>query len=203
MTRRGRIALLVLLGSVALLGAGAATIRYAGPGTTSATAVGTPYGTPFRLVSDEGKTVTRDDLLGKPTVLFFGFTFCPEVCPTTLGELAVHMKDLGPDADRLNYVFVSVDPERDSPAKLHEYLGFFDPRIRGLTGTPDEIANVAKGYGIYYRRVPIEGGGYTMDHTASTLLLDAAGGFVGTIAYGEASQTALAKLKRLAVAAAT
>jgi len=198
MTRRRRIGLLSLLAGLTLLGAGAATVRYAGPSLADAAAVDAPYGTPFRLVSDEGQPVTRDDLLGKPTVLFFGFTFCPEVCPTTLGELALHMKDLGPDADRLNYVFVSVDPERDSAAKLHEYLGFFDPRIRGLTGTPDEIAAVAKGYGIYYRRVPIEGGGYTMDHTASMLLIGADGTFRGTIDYHEATAVALAKLQRLA-----
>ena len=157
----------------------------------------TSLGAPFRLTSDEGRSISDTDLRGKPTALFFGFTFCPEVCPTTLAELAGLMGELGPDAERLNVVFVSVDPERDTPEVLHTYVSAFDERIRGITGEPDSVRAMAKSYGIYFKRVPTEDGGYTMDHTASVLLLDAAGGFVGTIAYEEGHDTALAKLRRL------
>lgn len=155
-------------------------------------------GGPFQLLDTMGKPVTEQDLLGKPTVLFFGFTFCPEVCPTTLHELSGLMKELGPDADALNVVFVSVDPERDTPDQLREYLSLFDPRIRGFTGTEDQVERIAKAYRVYYQRVPLEGGGYTMDHTASVYLMNPEGRFTGTIAYGEAHDTALAKLTRLA-----
>lgn len=155
-------------------------------------------GGPFQLLDTTGKPVTEQDLLGKPTVLFFGFTFCPEVCPTTLHELSGLMKELGPDADALNVVFVSVDPERDTPDQLREYLSLFDPRIRGFTGTEDQVERIAKAYRVYYQRVPLEGGGYTMDHTASVYLMNPEGRFTGTIAYGEAHDTALAKLTRLA-----
>lgn len=146
---------------------------------------------------------SRTDLRGKPTALFFGFTFCPEVCPTTLAELAGLMGELGPDAERLNVVFVSVDPERDTPEVLHTYLSAFDDRIRGITGEPDSVRAMAKSYGIYFKRVPTEDDGDTMDHTAAVLLLDAAGRFVGTLAYEESRGTALAKLRRLATGAAS
>jgi protein SCO1/2 len=159
-------------------------------------------GGPFRLVDTAGRPVTDQDLLGRPTVIFFGFTFCPEVCPTTLHELSGLMKELGPDADRLNVVFVSVDPERDTPDQLRDYLSLFDPRIRGLTGTQEQVERIAAAYRVYHRRVPLEGGSYTMDHTASVYLMDPEGRFTGTIAHGEAHDTALAKLARLAGMAA-
>lgn len=195
MTRSTRF-LITAAAAALVVGSGlglAAALRPSPADTTAAT----PLGAPFRLVSDEDRPITDADLRGKPTVLYFGFTFCPEVCPTTLAELSGLMGKLGPDADKLNYAFVTVDPERDTPKLMHEYVGAFDPRIRGLTGTSDEIAAVAKSYGAYFKKVPLENGGYTMDHTASVYLLDAKGGFVGTIAYGEDEGSALAKLKRL------
>lgn len=154
-------------------------------------------GGPFTLTGTDGQTVTEKELLGKPSAIFFGFTFCPEVCPTTLSELSALAEQLGPDADRLNLVFISVDAERDGPAEMKQYLTAFDNRIIGLTGTPDQIDAAAKAFKIYYTKVPLEGGDYTMDHTASVLLMDAKGKFFGTMAYEEEMTVMLAKLKRL------
>jgi len=154
-------------------------------------------GGPFRLIDQEGRTVTDRDLLGKPTAIFFGFTYCPEICPTTLANMTRWMAALGPDADRLNVVFVSVDPERDTPAQLKLFLSSFDPRIRGLTGAPDAIAATAKAYRVFYQRVPLAGGGYTMDHTTAVYLFDRRGRFVEPIGYGGPPEQGLRQLKAL------
>jgi protein SCO1 len=153
-------------------------------------------GGPFALVNHRGERVTQDTFKGKPTAYFFGFTHCPEVCPTTLFEMTRRLKELGSDADGLNVVFVTVDPERDTPELLKMYLESFDPRIVALTGTPEELAAAAKALRISYRKVPTEGGNYTMEHTASVIVTDARGGFVSLIDYHEDEETALAKLKR-------
>lgn len=154
-------------------------------------------GGPFTLVDDAGAPVTQATLAGKPSVIYFGYTFCPEVCPTTLSDLSRWISQLGPDADKLNYVFVSIDPERDTPKVMHEYVSSFDKHIRGFTGTPAQIAKIAKEYRVYYARIPSKDGGYLMNHTALLYLMDAHGSFVGTIAYEEADTLAIAKLKRL------
>lgn len=134
---------------------------------------------------------------GHPSMLFFGFTHCPEVCPTTMAEMAGWFEALGDEGSDLRAYFVSIDPERDSPAVLGDYVSWVSDRITGITGSPEEIAKIAKAWGIYYERVPLEGGDYTMDHTASVFLLDAQGQFQGTIAYREDSETALGKLRNL------
>ena len=105
-------------------------------GSQSAGAVGGP----FTLVDENGQTVTDQDVITEPTLLYFGYTFCPEVCPTTLAELTRWIRELGPDADRLNYVFVTVDPQRDTVKLMHDYVSSFDPRLRGFTGTPEQVA---------------------------------------------------------------
>jgi protein SCO1/2 len=153
---------------------------------------------PFSLVDQNGHKVTERDMLGHPAVVFFGFTYCPEVCPTTLADITNWLGALGPDADKLGVYFITVDPARDTSEELAKYLSSFDPRIHGLTGTAADIDGVAKAFGIYYQKVEIEGGGYTMDHSSSVLLLDASGRFAGTISYQEAKDAAIAKLKRLA-----
>jgi len=155
------------------------------------------FGGDFQMVDDKGVPVSQEDILGRPTVMFFGFTYCPDVCPTTLANLSDMMEKLGADADRMNFVFVSVDPERDTPRKMHDYLSYFDHRIRGFTGTPEQLAVMAKEYGVYYKKVPLDGGSYTMDHTASVYLMDARGGFVGTISFDESQDVALGKLRHL------
>lgn len=154
-------------------------------------------GGPFQLVDMNGQPVTEKTLLGKPTAIFFGFTYCPEVCPTTMAEMTAWLKALGPDADRLNVVFVSVDPERDTPEQLKLYLSNFDRRIQGFTGTPENIARTAKAYRVYYQKVATDGGGYTLDHSSAIYLFDARGRFVEPIGYGGPPQRGLAQLKAL------
>ncbi|MBB3930446.1 protein SCO1/2 [Kaistia hirudinis] len=155
-------------------------------------------GGPIDLAKAGGGRFTTPDIGGKPYAIFFGFTRCPNVCPTTLSDLTLDMDELGPLADRFKVLFVSVDPDRDTPESMHDYLSAFDPRIVGLSGTTAEIAAIAKDYRVYYRKVPTEGGDYTMDHTASVYLMNAKGQLVGTLAFEEDRKTQVAKLKRLA-----
>lgn len=154
-------------------------------------------GGPFRLTDHRGRMVTDRDFRGRPVAIFFGFTFCPDVCPTTLADMTTFIEELGPDADRLHWLFATVDPERDTPEQLANYLALFDPRIVGLTGTPAQIGEAARAWRVSYRRVPLEGGGYTMEHSASVFLMDARGRFAGTIDYKESAEVALAKLRML------
>jgi protein SCO1 len=155
-------------------------------------------GGPFTLVDDTGAPVTEKTLAGKPYVIYFGYTYCPDVCPTTLVELSRWIKQLGPDADKLNYVFVTVDPERDTPKLLHGYLSSFDTHIRGFTGTPEQIAKVAKQYRIDYQKIPTSGGTYSLDHASIIYLMNADGQFGTFIRYQETDATALIKLRNLA-----
>lgn len=155
-----------------------------------------PIGGPFRLTSHEGKTFTDQDLKGKPFAVFFGFTHCPEVCPTTLYDLTQDLESLGKDADKMRVAFITVDPAQDTPELMKTYLGSFDPRIVGLTGTEEEIAAVAKAYKVYYRKVPTESG-YTMDHTATILLMDSRGEFYGTSNFQESEAVRREKLRQL------
>ncbi|MEQ9635488.1 MAG: SCO family protein [Devosia marina] len=150
----------------------------------------------YELVTATGEAFNRDSLKGRPSMLFFGFTHCPDVCPTSLAEMTVWYEALGDKADDLNAFFVSVDPERDTAEIIGDYVSWTG-HVTGVTGSPDEIAKAAKSWGVYYEKVPLEGGDYTMDHTASVFLVNAEGEFEGTIAYRENSDTALAKLRRL------
>ncbi|MCB1501176.1 MAG: SCO family protein [Bauldia sp.] len=154
-------------------------------------------GGPFELVDQHGNTVTDADLSGHPSAMFFGYTFCPDICPTTLYEMTTLMEQLGPEADKLKVYFVTVDPERDTQPVMAEYLSAFDPRFTGLTGTREQVDAIIKGYRVYARKVEQEKGPYLMDHTAAVYLLDADGAVAGTLDYQEKSETALAKLKRL------
>jgi len=155
-------------------------------------------GGPFTLVDDTGKTVTDKTLFGKPYAIYFGYTYCPDVCPTTLFDLTRWIKELGPDADKMNYVFVTVDPGRDTPKLMHEYLASFDHRIRGFTGTPAQIAKIAKDYRVYYKKIPTSDGSYLMDHSAMIYLMTADERFDTIIPYQEKDSTAVAKLRKLA-----
>ncbi|TPI27442.1 SCO family protein [Mesorhizobium sp. B3-1-6] len=156
-----------------------------------------PIGGPFTLTTQTGEKLSDADLRGKPFAIVFGFTRCPEVCPTTLWETTEALKTLGPDADKLRVLFVSVDPTRDTPEFMARYLQSFDKHITGLTGTEAEIAAIGKEYRIYYRKVPTDDGDYTMDHTATMFLMDAEGQFSGTISYGEEMAMRVQKLRRL------
>ena len=195
--RKGLLAAAVMVGAIAV--AAGATALWMGLALRAQVQSGaTKIGGPFTLVDDTGAQVSEADLKGKPTVMYFGYTFCPEVCPTTLTDLVQWMQMIGRDADRLNYVFVTVDPERDTPKVMHDYVSAFDPRIRGLTGTSEQIAKVTKEYGVYYKRIPTSDGGYVMDHSAVLYMMDPNVRFVGVIPYQEDTAKAVAKLKKLA-----
>lgn len=159
---------------------------------------GQPYGAPFTLIDQNGAEITEAAFRGQPSVVFFGFTHCPEVCPTTLVEMDGWLKKLGDEGKDIRAYFVSVDPERDTPEIMKTYVGNVSDRIIGITGAPDKVAAMTKSFGIYSRKVDTGGGDYTMDHSASVLMLNRSGDFFGTIAYEENSDTALAKLRRLA-----
>ncbi len=157
-----------------------------------------PYGVAFRLVDQKGQPVTEAAFRAQPSAVFFGFTHCPEICPTTLYEMDGWLKQLGPDADRIRAFFVTVDPARDTPEIMDRYVSNVSQRITGITGDPASVEEMARGYRIYFKKVETGGGEYTMDHTASVILLGRDGDFFGTIAYGENAESAVAKLKRLA-----
>ncbi|WEX11364.1 SCO family protein [Chelativorans sp. AA-79] len=155
------------------------------------------FGAPFELVDDSGQPITEKAFQGRPTALFFGFTHCPDVCPTTLFEMEGWLDELGEEGEDLQAFFITVDPERDTPEVMKTYLGNFSDRVTGITGDPEKVAAMAKAFRIYSRKVELEDGDYTMDHTASVMLLDRNGDFFGTISYEENAETAVAKLRRL------
>lgn len=185
------------LSAAALAGCGSNVEPQADAGRTDQASTKSDIGGPFRLTDQNGRAVTDKDLLGKPSLVFFGFTYCPEVCPTTLLHMTAWLKKLGPDGDKLNAIYVTVDPERDTPAQLKQYLSAFDPRIRGLTGTPAQVTDITKAYRAYYKRVPLENGDYTMDHSTMVYMMDAAGSFVGPIGYGEPDAQVMPLLRDL------
>jgi protein SCO1/2 len=154
-------------------------------------------GGPFTLTAADGSTVTDQSLKGRPFALFFGFTRCPDVCPTTLARLAKLRRAMGSDGEKLRIVFVSVDPESDTPADIGQYTALFGAAILGLTGTPEQIAQIAKAYRIYYAKVPQDGGNYTVDHSATVFLMDRDGRLQSTLDMKEGDEPALAKLHRL------
>jgi protein SCO1/2 len=155
-------------------------------------------GGPFTLVDGKGQPFSSSRLAGRPFAIFFGFTHCPDVCPTTLARLAKLRRALGRGDDAFNIVFVTVDPERDGPAEVGAYAGLFATPVIGLTGSREQIERVKKQYAVASMKSPLPGGDYSVDHTASVFLMDRSGQFVATIAPEESDDVALAKLKRIA-----
>jgi protein SCO1 len=153
-------------------------------------------GGPFSLTDQNGRTVTEQDLKGKPFLVFFGYTNCPDFCPTTMFEISEVLKKLGPAADGTRALFITVDPERDTPAALKDYVSSFDPHIIALTGEPDAIAAVAKSYRAYYRKVPLKDGGYTMDHLVLVYLMDKEGRFVSRFKLDRPIDASAAELRK-------
>lgn len=150
----------------------------------------------WRLTDHDGREVAAADWLGRPAMVFFGFTWCPDVCPTTLSDISLWLEELGSEADQLVVALITVDPARDTPAALADYLSSFDPRIRGLTGSRAEIGQAAESFRVKYERVPQEGS-YTMNHTAGVFLFDDGGRFVSVIDFHEDRRYALPKLRRI------
>lgn len=178
MNRRLILPLIVfLLGAVAL--AAAAFITFAPAGRQAGQSLASSVGGPFSLTTAEGKTLTDKDLRGAPFLVFFGFTHCPDICPTKLFEISEVLRAAGAKGEKLRALFISVDPERDTVETLKSYLGSFDPRIIGLTGDRAAIDAAIKAYRGYSKKVPLKDGDYTMDHTALVYLMDKNGGFVG------------------------
>lgn len=153
-------------------------------------------GGPFQLTDQNGKAVTDKSLKGKPTLIFFGYTHCPDVCPTSLFEMSEVLRAMGKDADKVNAIFISVDPERDTPAIMKEYLSSFDPHLKGLSGDPAETAKVITSYRVYAKKVPTKDGDYTMDHTALIYLMDRDGRFVSPFNLKRTPEEAAADLKK-------
>jgi protein SCO1/2 len=179
--------LLLCLGAILMIGGGVSA-----PAVRQAAAIGGA----FRLTDQNGSPVTEQDMKGKPFLVFFGFTHCPDVCPTTLFDVSEVLRKLGPEADRVGALFISVDPARDTPAKLKDYLSSFDPHLKGLTGDEAAITAVAKAYRVYYKKVPLDGGEYTMDHTALVYLMDKEGHFVRPFNIKQRPEEAAADLRK-------
>ncbi len=161
-------------------------------GVTAPAAIGGP----FQLVDQSGATVTEKNLQGKPSIVFFGFTHCPDVCPTALFEMSEILRAMGKDADRVNAYFISVDPERDNKDAMKDYLSSFDPHLKGLTGDPEAVAKVLSAYRVYAKKVPLKDGDYTMDHTALTYLMDREGRFVAPFNLNRKPEEAAADLRK-------
>jgi len=165
-------------------------------GQAHSSEAGMTLGGPFTLTDGAGKPFSSAALAGKPYAIFFGFTHCPDVCPTTLARLVKLRRQAGAGDDALNILFVSVDPERDTPVEVGRYTGLFNAPVVGLTGSPAQIEQVKKQFGIYSEKVG-SGLDYSVNHTTTTLLFDRSGKFVATISPEENDVAAMAKLKRL------
>ncbi len=162
-----------LAGLVIFLGVILFTTQYQGTGGGPSA-----IGGPFKLIDQDGKPITDQDFKGHPFLVFFGYTHCPDICPTTLFEMSEVLRAMGKDADRVNALFVTVDPERDTAAAMKDYLSSFDPHLRGATGDRKAIDTAEKEYRVYAKKIPADNGDYSMDHTALVYLMDKQGRFV-------------------------
>ena len=157
---------------------------------------GSAIGGPFQLIDQNGKPITDKDLAGKPFLVFFGFTHCPDVCPTTLFEVSELMQALGKDADRTAALFITVDPERDTPKVLKDYISSFDPHVIAATGDRKAIEAAEKAYRVYAKKVPTGTDDYSMDHTALVYLMDKQGRFVAPFSLKRSPEAAAADLRK-------
>jgi len=164
------------------------------PGTT-----GPSIGGPFALIDGDGRVVKDSDFHGRYMLVYFGYTFCPDVCPTTLNEVALAMDKLGPDAARVAPIFITVDPKRDTPAVMKQYVSAFSPALVGLTGSADAIAQVEKSYRVYAseNRTGPGPGDYTVDHSSILYLMNPAGQFIAPIRADESADDMAADIKKL------
>jgi protein SCO1 len=185
----------LILWGLVVVAALAATALFIVAPPRNASAAGLGGGT-YSLVDGSGAKLDQTMLTGHPSLLFFGYTHCPDVCPTTLAEMATWFQTLGSETDGLKTYFVTVDPERDTPEVIGDYVGWLDGKVTAVTGTPEEIEKVVDAWKVLAEKVG-DGTDYTMNHTASVFLVNAEGGFEGTIAYGENADTAVAKIRKL------
>jgi protein SCO1/2 len=196
MTSRASHILLVLTaflgGLVIFLGVILYSTGQLGPGVPGPSAIGGP----FKLIDQDGKSITDADLKGRPFLVFFGYTHCPDICPTTLFEVSEVLRALGNDSGRVAALFITVDPERDTPAVLKDYLSNFDPHLRGATGTADALKAVEKEYRVFAQKVPTSKGEYSMDHSTIVYLMDKSGRFVAPFNLKRTPEAAAADLKK-------
>jgi protein SCO1 len=192
---RLRIVLWALVG-LAAIGAVLLALQPRSP-VTQETALSS-VGGPFTLTGSDGQPFSSAKLNGRPAAIFFGFTHCPDVCPTTLARLVKLRRQLGKGVEALSIVFISVDPERDGPAEVGSYAKLFNAPVVGLTGTPGQIEQVKKQFGVYSAKAPQPGGGYSVDHSAAVFLMDRNGQFTATLSPEEGDAVALDKLRRIA-----
>ncbi|HTW72719.1 MAG TPA: SCO family protein [Acetobacteraceae bacterium] len=181
-----------LVAAVLLLGAG-------GLMWLAGASDGLSIGGPFTLENDAGKTVTARDFRGKYMLVYFGYTYCPDICPTTLNTVATVLEKLGPKANDLAPIFITVDPQRDTPQVMQRYTAAFSPRLIGLTGTPDEIAKVAREYRVYYAK-HVTGPGpndYSMDHSSIIYLMGPDGKFIAPVRADESPTDMVANIRKL------
>ena len=153
-------------------------------------------GGPFHLIDQNGKEISDQDMKGRPFLVFFGYTHCPDVCPTTLFDVSQMLKKLGPDANKTAVLFITVDPERDTQAVLKDYMSNFDPRLLGLTGDRQAIDAAIKEYRVYAKKVPLKDGDYAMDHTAMVYLMDKDGHFIAPFDMNRTADAEAADLRR-------
>jgi protein SCO1 len=174
----------------------AAIVYFAGRSPSAIGPAMAAVGGPFHLEDQNGRPVSDEDMKGRPFLVFFGYTHCPDICPTTLFDISQVIQKLGKDADRTGALFITVDPEHDTPAKLKDYLSSFDPHMRGLTGDPAAVGAALKAYRVYAKKIPLEGGDYTMDHTAVVYLMDKDGRFVAPFNLKRTPEAAADDLRR-------
>lgn len=188
-------AALLILAALALAALALTRWPENGPAGTGTALIGGP----FSMVNQKGETVTEKSFEGHYTLYFFGFTFCPDVCPTQLQVLSASLKELGPDAAKITTVFVSIDPERDTPKIIAEYIANFDPRLVGLTGTPEQLAVMAKAFHVYYKKEidPKDVRNYSMDHSSILYLMGPDGKFAKHFPYTTDAKALASSLKKV------
>ena len=187
-----------LLGGLVILGAAFLGLAHRDtPRGAAGTMLASAIGGPFHLVDQEGKTVTDADLRGKWSLVYFGYTHCPDACPTALNDISIALDELGPKRAEVRPVFITVDPERDTSEVLKSYVTSFDAPILALTGTPEEIAQAAKGYRVYYAKHPEVGGDYSMDHSSVIYVMDPQGRFTASFTQENSPEEIAERLKKL------
>jgi protein SCO1 len=195
-TRTSRLLLLASAFLAGLLSVALVILIVAGRGSAPLATAASSIGGPFSLIDQEGRPVSDQDLKGAPYLLFFGFTHCPDICPTTLFEISEVLGKVPADAGRVAAIFATVDPERDTPGKMKDYLASFDPRLRGITGDAAAVAAFQKAFRVYAKKVPLADGDYSMDHTALVYLMNKDGQFVAPFNLKRTPEEAAADLRR-------
>ncbi len=194
----GRMKTILLgLGVAAVALGGGVALRQVVEAQDGTSVVATALGDPFALVDQNGDTITQAAFEGRPSLLFFGFTHCPEVCPTTIHDMDGWLTDLDVPRDAIGAYFVTVDPERDTPEFLEAYIAPQSDRILGITGEPEDVWAMARSWRVYWQKRPLGEGDYTMDHYASVFVLNADGAVVDLISFGEDPQSAKEKIGRV------